>query len=383
MANIKVELNHEIIDGQPITFVAPCDCTAVTGLKVYYPGGSKVFTFKDAHGNALTGVGNLFSQGAYVKAILDVINGNAYLQNADTNKYLETALAGKAPKDNGIQLYTHSSGNLTGTGTNGRFKATSSGTISSIKVNGTTYSVKQGGESSVELISGCWYTFILDGKTVNFNAGGGGTKLFAAIGVTYPAGSTVTCTNGTKTLTAKNTSGKWVFAIPAAGTWTVKAVSGSNSKSQSVSITEEGQFEAIDWTQFVLIAQNTAALATGYTQSGGTLVQDNTYGNYYKGNLLINPKINVTPYKKLRIKCCAIGNAAANPYSINFGLYTSAPSLTNYTPAAGVSIADTTTAWGVDKAKEFEVNIENLTGEYYFGSYGYNWNCGLLYAIFE
>lgn len=73
----------------------------------------------------------------------------------------------------------------------------------------------------------------------------GGTKLFAAIGVTYPAGSTLTCTNGSKTLTAKTTTGQWVFAIPEAGTWTVTATDGTNSKSQSVSITTEGQFESV------------------------------------------------------------------------------------------------------------------------------------------
>ena len=89
MANIKIELSQEIIDGQPVTFVAPCDCTAITGIKVYFPGGSKVFTFKDAHGNTLTGLGNLFAAGAYVKAILDVKKGFAYIQNADTNKYIE------------------------------------------------------------------------------------------------------------------------------------------------------------------------------------------------------------------------------------------------------------------------------------------------------
>lgn len=72
------------------------------------------------------------------------------------------------------------------------------------------------------------------------------SKLFAAIGVTYPAGSTVTCTNGTKTLTAKTTSGQWVFAIPEAGTWTVTATKGTSSKSQSVSITTEGQWESVE-----------------------------------------------------------------------------------------------------------------------------------------
>lgn len=176
MANIKVELSHEIIDGQPVTFVAPCDCTAITGLKVYYPGGSKVFTFKDAHGNVLTGIGNLFGEGAYVKAILDVTNGNAYLQNADTNAYLEECI---------IKTYTHSVNGLTGSGTNGRFKATMSGTFSSINVNGETFSVKRGDESSIDLVAGCWYTFILDGNTINFNAGGTGAGLnFKVVGGT-------------------------------------------------------------------------------------------------------------------------------------------------------------------------------------------------------
>lgn len=73
---------------------------------------------------------------------------------------------------------------------------------------------------------------------------GGGTP-YAAIGVTYPSGSVCTCTNGTLTLTAKDTTGKAIFFIPSAGTWTVKAVKGSKSKSKAVSITAEGQVETV------------------------------------------------------------------------------------------------------------------------------------------
>lgn len=68
---------------------------------------------------------------------------------------------------------------------------------------------------------------------------------YAAIGVTYPSGSVCTCTNGTLTLTAKDTSGKALFVIPSAGTWTVTAVKGSQSKSKAVSITAEGQVETV------------------------------------------------------------------------------------------------------------------------------------------
>lgn len=69
--------------------------------------------------------------------------------------------------------------------------------------------------------------------------------VYAVIGVTYPAGSTVTCTNGSKTLRAQDTTGKAMFVIPSAGTWTVKAVKGSQSTSKAVSITAEGQVATV------------------------------------------------------------------------------------------------------------------------------------------
>ena len=95
MANIKVELIEPLINGMDIKFKAPCDCTAISGLTVQYPKddgsgtSSRTFMFKDAHGNTLTGLGNLFSAGVLVKVIVDTDTGAAYIQNADTNKYLE------------------------------------------------------------------------------------------------------------------------------------------------------------------------------------------------------------------------------------------------------------------------------------------------------
>lgn len=97
MQKIRVDTSYTIVDGSEVIFIAPCDCNEIDGLKVYYPDGEKVFTFKDAHGNALTGLGNLFAAGAYVKAILDVTNGHAYIQNADTNAYLEGKFKTKVP----------------------------------------------------------------------------------------------------------------------------------------------------------------------------------------------------------------------------------------------------------------------------------------------
>ena len=92
MAQIKIELSAQLVDGMDVKFKAPCDCTEITGLLVEYvsPTGalaSKAFTFRDSHGYNLTGLGNLFCAGAYVKAMLDVKNGHAYLQNTGASAF--------------------------------------------------------------------------------------------------------------------------------------------------------------------------------------------------------------------------------------------------------------------------------------------------------
>ena len=86
--------------------------------------------------------------------------------------------------------------------------------------------------------------------------GGGGSKVVASIVVSYPAGSTCTCTLGSKVLTAKDTSGKWVFGLPSIGDWVVKAVKGSQSASKAVSITAEGQAETVTLMFELLLFNN-------------------------------------------------------------------------------------------------------------------------------
>lgn len=77
---------------------------------------------------------------------------------------------------------------------------------------------------------------------------GGGAKadVFAFIVVTYPAGSTLTATKGSKVLTAGDTTGKWVFDIPEAGTWVVTLTDEIRIKTKNVSVSEKGQREQLD-----------------------------------------------------------------------------------------------------------------------------------------
>lgn len=98
MANIRVDLDYTIRDGLELKFRSPVDCSAVTGLIVYYPGAdgnatSKVFAFADAHGNNVGDIDHLFAEDVVVKVILDVTKGMAFVQNADTNSYIETTKA--------------------------------------------------------------------------------------------------------------------------------------------------------------------------------------------------------------------------------------------------------------------------------------------------
>ena len=105
--------------------------------------------------------------------------------------------------------------------------------------------------------------------------GGGGSKVVASIVVTYPTGSTLTCTLGSKVLTAKDTSGKWVFGLPSIGDWVVEAVSGSKSTSKTVSITDEGQVETVELTyQFVLYENG---VLYNESLSGGLLLNAETF----------------------------------------------------------------------------------------------------------
>ena len=113
--------------------------------------------------------------------------------------------------------------------------------------------------------------------------------VYAIIGVTYPSGSTVTCTSGSKTLKAKDTTGKAMFIIPTKGTWTVKAVKGSQSASKAVSITAEGQVETVELS-FALQIVKDGVLVSGMNLDGllrpnhpGTLTQKDGYVEYSLG----------------------------------------------------------------------------------------------------
>ena len=95
--NIRVDFNAPIKDGTELVFRSPADCSKVTGLIVYYPDNgvtaSREFAFADAHGENVGNIDYLFGKKAVIKVILDLDTNMAFVQNADTNAYLEGRFA--------------------------------------------------------------------------------------------------------------------------------------------------------------------------------------------------------------------------------------------------------------------------------------------------
>lgn len=80
---------EKIYTGRQVTFQAPCESEGLTGLIV----DEVTYDLVSAMGTAL--VGNSFDAGAMVSVIFNVETQKAYVQNADTNAYLEEQLGKK------------------------------------------------------------------------------------------------------------------------------------------------------------------------------------------------------------------------------------------------------------------------------------------------
>ncbi len=216
----------------------------------------------------------------------------------------------------------------------------------------------------------------------------GGGVPYAIIGVTYPAGSVCTCTDGTRTLTAKDTTGKALFIIPSAGTWTVTATKGSQSASQSVEITAEGQVKTVELNfELVLFDGSTGTVASGYSWLGHDILHDDSYGQGYympfygygggtAGN--ISPMIDVSNYSTLKIKACLVGSAMVGTGYGAIGLYKTLPDWTaaSVAPIAGIQIGagQSSQPAGLTAAQEYTVDISALSGEYYFAGVSKGWD---------
>lgn len=146
--------------------------------------------------------------------------------------------------------------------------------------------------------------------------------LFAAtINITYPSGSTCTCSDGTTTLSAPDTSGTWACIVPNAGTWTVTSTSGTETDSKAVTITTDGQSTSVELSYALFLFKPNAPsdiIAGEWEMPGNSTVTAEAEltvksVNNYNGNRAISARtkgqIDLTEYSTLQATCKASGGS--------------------------------------------------------------------------
>lgn len=222
--------------------------------------------------------------------------------------------------------------NTGGGGTGGTLTVTAPANVTvTVSKDGKT-KTKNSGTSGVVvfkgLASGTWTVTITgDGKTAQKNVVvttdySTVIAFFAAtINITYPAGSTCTCSDGTTTISAPDTSGTWACIVPNAGTWTVTSTSGTETDSKAVTITTDGQSTSVELSYALFLFKPNAPsdiIAGEWEMPGNSTVTAEAElvvkpVNNFNSNGLISARtkgqIDLTEYSTLQATCKASGGS--------------------------------------------------------------------------
>lgn len=206
----------------------------------------------------------------------------------------------------------------------------------------------------------------------------------ATINITYPSGSTCTCSDGTTTLSAPDTSGTWACIVPNAGTWTVTSTSGEETDSKAVTITTDGQIVSIELSYLLWLYKsgNTYNAVTGgwsvpqIPSTGGSFdgvltLNDNSMllstevfgGSVGYANVFTNNSIDLTGVNTLKFKITGIGDQISGTYpsgdTVNFRfslvVADARPTTPNPTFAADLRILET---------GEYSVDVSSISAGY-------------------
>lgn len=222
--------------------------------------------------------------------------------------------------------------NTGGGGTGGTLTVTAPANVTvTVSKDGKTKTKNSGTNGVVVfkgLASGTWTVTITgDGKTAQKNVVvttdySTVIAFFAAtINITYPAGSTCTCSDGTTTLSAPDTSGTWTCIVPNAGTWTVTSTSGAETDSKAVTITTDGQSTSVELSYALFLFKPNAPsdiIAGEWEIPGrGTVTAEaeltvnsvNAYNNNRIFSARTKGQIDLTEYSTLQATCKASGGS--------------------------------------------------------------------------
>jgi hypothetical protein len=272
-----------------------------------------------------------------------------------------------------------------GGGTGGTLTVTAPANVTvTVSKDGKT-KTKNSGTSGVVafkgLASGTWTVTITgDGKTAQKNVvvtTDYSTVIAfftATINITYPSGSTCTCSDGTTTLSAPDTSGTWACIVPNAGTWTAAATDGVENTSESVSITTDGQTVAVELSYYTyLFKPNTDTTnvtggwqlnSKGSLDSAGDQLVATFTNAYDRGNAFnvatIN-KIDFTEFTTLVATCKAADKNNAAPRSATFAVASTQAGF-NAAGTASTKVASTTFS---NSTTTVQIDVSGISGSYY------------------
>lgn len=217
-------------------------------------------------------------------------------------------------------------------GTGGTLTVTAPANVTvTVSKDGKT-KTKSSGTSGVAvfngLASGTWTVTITgDGKTAQKNVVvttdySTVIAFFSAtINITYPAGSTCTCSDGTTTLSAPDTSGTWACIVPNAGTWTVTSTSGTETDSKAVTITTDGQSTSVElsYALFLFKPNAPSSIIAGEWEMPGnstvtaeaelTVKSVNNFNGDRTWSARTKGQIDLTEYSTLQATCKASGGS--------------------------------------------------------------------------
>ena len=196
------------------------------------------------------------------------------------------------------------------------------------------------------------------------------TYFSATINVTYPAGSTCTCSDGTTTLTAPNTSGSWTCIVYNAGTWTATATDGDKSKSADVVITTDGQTESVTLLYITYLFKDgeTYDSLTGGWQGTVNAEKQALQLIVQAGktqNVHTKSKVDMTDYSTISVKTDANVHNVRLYLIIEDSIVASKP----------VAKAELNTA-----SDEVSLDISNITGSHFIRLYSYSEKGGSRYV---
>lgn len=219
------------------------------------------------------------------------------------------------------------------------------------------------------LASGTWTVTITgDGKTAQKNVVvttdySTMIAFFAAtINITYPAGSTCTCSDGTTTLSAPDTSGTWACIVPNAGTWTVTSTSGTETDSKAATITTDGQSVSValsyflwlykdgdtcdavsgGWSSPVWVHEDFSKVVT-FNESSMQISTEVFGGSVAYGHVFTNSVIDLSEISTLKFRITGIGATSSGGNAFSFQLCVASEFPNEQTPSFPVSLSITKT----------------------------------------